>query len=103
MFGFIETMVFHISTPWVLLRPWFPVYSPCEYYSDHGFPKSTVIAAIQPMASIRQERVFQEAQSKPAALLTLINSRTGQGKKCFKVVMQVLFDEVFECQPNGIK
>ena len=57
MFGFIETMVFHISTPWVLLRPWFPVYSPCEYYSDHGFPKSTVIAAIQPMASIRQERV----------------------------------------------
>ena len=57
MFGFIETMVFHISTPWVLLRPWFPVYSQCEYYSDHGFPKSTVIAAIQPMASFRQERV----------------------------------------------
>ena len=59
MFGFIETMVFHISTPWVLLRPWFSVYSPCEYCSDYGFPKSTVIAAIQPMASIRQERVVE--------------------------------------------
>ena len=51
-------MVFHISTPWVLLRPWFSFYSPCEYYSDHGFPKSTVIVAIQPMASIWQERVY---------------------------------------------
>ena len=52
-------MVFHLSTPWVLLGPWFSVYPPCEYYSDHGFPKSTVIAAIQPMASIRQERVHK--------------------------------------------
>ena len=58
MFGIIETMVFHLSTPWVLLGPWFSVYPPCEYYSDRGFPKSTVIAAIQPMASIRQERVY---------------------------------------------
>ena len=59
MFGIIETMVFHLSTPWVLLGPWFSVFPPCEYYSDRGFPKSTVIAAIQPMASIRQERVSQ--------------------------------------------
>ena len=59
MFGIIETMVFHLSTPRVLLGPWFSVYPPCEYYSDCGFPKSTVIAAIQPMASIRQERVLQ--------------------------------------------
>ena len=57
MFGVIETVVFHLSTSWVLLGPWFSVYPPCEYYSDRGFPKSTVIAAIQPMASIRQERV----------------------------------------------
>ena len=59
MFGIIETMVFHISTPWLLSGPGFSVYLTCEYYSDHGFPKSTVIAAIQPMASIRQERVLQ--------------------------------------------
>ena len=58
MFGIIETVVFHLSTPWVLLGPWFSVFPPCEYYSDRGFPKSTVIAAIQPMASIWQERVL---------------------------------------------
>ena len=57
MFGIIETMAFHLSTPWVQLGPWFSVYLASEYYSDHGFPKSTVIVAIQPMASIRQERV----------------------------------------------
>ena len=60
MFGIIETMVFHLSTPWVLVLsgPWFSVYSTCEYYSDHGFPKGTEIAAIPPMASIQQERVL---------------------------------------------
>ena len=61
MFGIIETMVFHLSTPWVLLGSWFSVYPPCEYYSDRGFPKSTVIVAIQPMASIWQERVQGKA------------------------------------------
>ena len=64
MFGIIETMVFHLSTPWVLLRPWFSVYPTCEYYQDHGFPKSTAIAAIQPMASIQQERVHTEVTPK---------------------------------------
>ena len=39
------------------IRTMVSVYPPCEYYSDRGFPKSTVIAAIQPMASIWQERV----------------------------------------------
>ena len=42
MFGIIETMAFHLSTPWVQLGPWFSVYLQSEYYSDHGFPKSTV-------------------------------------------------------------
>ena len=51
MFGIIETMFF------LLLGAWFSVYPSCEYYSDRGFPKSIVIADIQPMASIRQERV----------------------------------------------
>ena len=50
-------MVYHLSTPWVLSGPWFSVYPTCEYYSDHGFPKSTAIAAIPPKASIQQERV----------------------------------------------
>ena len=57
MFGIIETMVFHLSTQWVLFVPWFSVYPTCESYYEHGFPKSTAIAAIPPMASIRQERV----------------------------------------------
>ena len=39
--GTIRTMVFCLS----------------QYYSGHAFPKSTAIAAIPPMASIRQERV----------------------------------------------
>ena len=60
MFGIIETMAFDLSTPWVLLRPWFSVYLTSEYYSDHGFPKSTVIVAIQRMTSIRQERVQEK-------------------------------------------
>ena len=55
MFGIIETMVFHLSTPWVLLGPWFSVYPTCEYNQDHGFPKSTAIAAIPPMTSIQQK------------------------------------------------
>ena len=59
MFGIVKSMVFHLGTPWVLLGPWFSVYPTSESYSDHGFPKSTVIVAIQPMASIRQERVTQ--------------------------------------------
>ena len=60
MFGIIETMVFHLSAPWVLLGPWFSVYFTSEYYSGHGFPKSTVIVAIQPMTSIWQERVQEK-------------------------------------------
>ena len=57
MVGIIETMVFHLNTPRVLSGPWFSDYLPCEYYSECGFPKSTVIAAIRPKALIRQERV----------------------------------------------
>ena len=63
MFGIIETIFFSpLSTPWVLLGPWFSVYPTCEYHSDHGFPKSTAIAAIPPMASIQQERVYLQLQ-----------------------------------------
>ena len=57
MFGIIETMVYHLSTPWVLLGPWFHMWD-CEYYLDYGYPKSTAIAAIPPMASSQQERVY---------------------------------------------
>ena len=56
MFGIIETMAFHLSNPWVQLGPWFSVYLTCEYYQDYGYPKSTAIAAIPPMAAIQQER-----------------------------------------------
>ena len=59
MFGIIETMAFHLSTPWVLLGPRFSVYLTSEYYSDHGFRTVSQSAVIQPMASIRQERVIQ--------------------------------------------
>ena len=72
IFGIIETMAFQLSTPWVQLGPWFSVYLASEYYSDHGFPKSTVIVAIQPMASIGQERVLQKNDSIPVASGTCV-------------------------------